>query len=73
MLSKIAGNGSENAVVKAIPKANTEVMVKEKMVVSTALRRAMRRASRKGMERARWKRKEKEVQERQAPLEPIGK
>ena len=34
-------------------------MVKEKMVVSTALGRAMRRASRKGMERARTMEKER--------------
>ena len=64
----------QRAVAKAIPKANPKVMVKEKMVVSTAWGKEMRRASRKGMEgQGRWKRKEEEVQERQAPSKPIGK
>ena len=57
-LRKIAGNGSENAVVKAIPKGNPRVMEKEKMVASTARVKAMRRASR-GMERAKMMEKER--------------
>ena len=59
MLRKIAGNGSENAVVKAIPKANPRVMEKENMVASTARGKAMRRASIKGMERAKMMEKER--------------
>ena len=59
MLRKIAGNGSENAVVQAIPKANPKVMVKEKMVVSPAWGKEVIRASRKGMERARTMEKER--------------
>ena len=59
MHRKTAGNGSENAVVKVIPKGNPRVMVKEKMVASTARGKEVRRASIKGMERAKTMEKER--------------
>ena len=73
---KIAGNGSENAVVKAIPKANPKVMGKEEMVVSSAGKgneKGKQKGDGKGKDDGKGKKKKFKKDKRHRRWQPFAK